>query len=222
MTGETSVGRLDREDSAHTKSDLLFAFDTGSLHGFTGVGHPRYLELREAETLHTVSLYAAFGATEGYDPSGVTVTLPASELMGHTSLILDLYAGTDASDGGARPNLTLRMIRSATGSTAGGEGTVIYEATAAGIKDGVWQSAEFEINGFTAKLDDDDTVTLTLLVEYGDGTVGESHLNLLSMYAAGGFTAGDSSTVVIVVVAVIAALGACAAAVFLLSGKKKR
>ena len=223
VTGEATVGRLDREDSAHTKSDVLFTFDTGSLRGFRGVGDPRYLELREAETLHTISLYAAFGPAEGYDPSGVTVTIPASELMGHTSLILDLYAGIDAPDASAeRPTLTLRLTRPATGSPASGEGTVIYEASAARIKDGVWQSAKFEINTFTAKLDDDDTVTLTLLLEYGDEPVGESHLNLLGMYAAGGLSAGGSAaTVVIVVVAVIAVLGAAAAA-FLLSGKKKR
>lgn len=221
VTGEVTVGGY-RED--HGKASPLFTFDAGSMNGFADAGNLAYMELASAETLHTAYLYSRFVRTSPSDPMGITVTLSAAELMGGKELILDLYAGEPGDVGSAKPALTLRMTRHATGKAADGDGELIYEATAEGIRDGVWQSVEFDAKDFIDRLDRGDEVTVTLLLDCEfDGHLHSScYLGLLGMHVKGSaVAAGGSSPIVVIAVVAVIAVAAVAIVVFLMGGKKK-
>jgi hypothetical protein len=158
VTGETA---LEGYGTGYHKTTTLYSFGEGILHGFGDAGELSYLSLVKAETLGTQNLHAAFERDEICDPMGIFVTLPASRLLGGRELLMDLYAGADAENAG-RPEVTVRLTSPATED----RGTVIYEATATEVRDGVWQTAVFDIEDFTASLSRDDEVILTVLMDY--------------------------------------------------------
>ena len=158
VTGETA---LEGYGTGYHKTTTLYSFGEGTLHGFGDAGELSYLALVKAETLGTQNLHAAFERDEICDPMGIFVTLPASRLLGGRELLMDLYAGADAENAG-RPEVTVRLTSPATED----RGTVIYEATATEVRDGVWQTAVFDIEDFTASLSRDDQVILTVLMDY--------------------------------------------------------
>ena len=186
---------LESYGAGYRKLTTLYSFAEGTLHGFAGTGELIYLSLVKAETLNSQNLYAAFSRDEICDPMGLTVTLSASRLMGAEELLMDLYAGADTEDGN-RPALTLRLTRPATGECE----TVIYEATAAEVRDGVWQTAIFDIEDFADCLNRDDQVILTILMDYPAeaGVYGDSHMASHRMAVTGNTGGGKMSTGLIV------------------------
>ncbi|MBQ9151559.1 MAG: hypothetical protein IJX72_04855, partial [Clostridia bacterium] len=217
--------------STHGKALPLYTFNEGTLHGFRDAGDLTYLELRSAETLNSVTLYARFDREAVCDPMGVSVTVPATKLMGGEDLIFDLYAGSISDPGVSssnstreRPTVTLRLTRDAKGLASEGDGALLYEASVPGVKDGVWQTAVFDVEAFTSILEYEDEVTLTLLMDYGtDGELYEiNHLGLAGIYITGDTAASQTSPwLVIAIVAVLAVL-VVGVFVFLLIRHKRR
>lgn len=213
LKGQTSpvtvvegMGVLKDFESEHKKASALMDFNGGSLNGFASAGNLTYLELSEAETLGCVTLHARFDRESVSDPMGITTTLPATQLIGGKTLILDLFAGqihTPDTAAQASPSLTLRLSRPAKGNVADGDGEIVYEVSVSDVKGSAWQTASFDVSAFTAKLDASDEVTLTLLVDYGPGeTQATAHnLGLAGIYVMGNtVTSGGSSTLVLVLV----------------------
>ncbi len=230
MAGKTSpvtllkgTGKLQGFEETHKKATPLYTFGGGSLNGFESAGNLTYLELADAETLGRVTLHARFDRAALCDPMGITVTLPATDLIGGKELLFDLYAGPvrDGNNSAAKPTLTLRLTRAAKGSVADGDGEVLYEASVSDVKGSVWQTAVFHIEELTARLDASDEVTMTLLVDYPldmEGNNATAHnLGLAGVYITGNTAAsGAPAGVVIAVVAgLILLVGAVFAILFL-------
>jgi hypothetical protein len=221
VTGASTLGGYEAE---HKRANPLFTFNGGSLHGFTDAGNLTYLELAEAESLGTVTLHARFDTVAVCDPMGVTASVPATNLIGSKQILLDLYAGPlQNTASGAKPTVTLRLIRSAKGAVSAGDGELLYEASVADVSASTWQTASFDISEFTKLLDADDTVTLSVLVHYPDGSSwsGASNLGLAGIYAVGGTTSSGSPSGLILAVVIILVLLAAGGLTFILMRRRR-
>jgi hypothetical protein len=126
---------------------------------------------------------------------GLTVTIPAANLIGGKELILDLYAGQAGAFGVSaeeRPTLTLRLTRPSKGSTSEGDGEILYESSVSEVKGSSWQTATFDIAEFVSHLDAEDTVTLTLLMDH-HAADSSYNLGLAGVYVTGNTVASKSS-----------------------------
>lgn len=186
---------LSSHESTHKKAAPLYTFGGGTLHGFESAGNLTYLELAYAEPLNTVTLHACFTRLSPSDPMGLTVTIPAANLIGGKELILDLYAGQAGAFGVSaeeRPTLTLRLTRPSKGSASEGDGEILYEASVSEVKGSSWQTATFDIAEFVKHLDAEDTVTLTLLMDH-HAADSSYNLGLAGVYVTGNTVASKSS-----------------------------
>ena len=228
VTAVKGKGTLGSHTADHGKASPLFLFTSGSTHGFTDAGSLTYLELVNAETLGINTLHARFDRDNRSQPMGLTVTLPATRLIGGKELILDLYGGPlGASSTGAKPTVTLRLTRAAKGSAADGEGTIRYEATVSEVKSGSWQTASFDITPFTALLDASDEVTVTLIMDYPTDTAPSGptahHMGLAGIYVLGPTAAAGTPTgVVVAVIAALILLVAGVTALLFIRHRKRR
>ena len=173
-----------------------------------------------------MSLYARFDREAPSDPMGLSVTLPATGLIGGRELLFDLFAGAMAFENASdhKPTLTLRLTREAKGAVADGEGELLYEASVSELKGSNWQTAVFDISSFTELLDASDEVTLTLLMDdpEKDSSVTAYGMGIAAIHVTGNTAASGNSTVTAVVILVILALMVIAAFVFLLIKHKRR
>lgn len=219
---------LGSHDPVHRKASPLYTFGDGHANGFTDGGGLTYLELTEAETLGLTALHARFDRDSVCEPMGLTVTLPATDLIGGKELIFDLYAGQKASAGSsAKPTVTLRLTRPAVGSVAEGQGEILYEASVSEVKSGSWQTASFDITPFTTLLNASDEVTLTLILDYPAATAPDGptahDMGLAGVYitghtAATGTPAGLVIAIVIALILLVAGVFVC----LLIRYRKKR
>ena len=173
----------------------LFDFNNGSDNGFTDGGGLTYMELVAAETLGKNTLHARFDRDSLNSPMGLTVTVPASSLIGGKELVLDLHAGLMGNTASAKSTVPLRLTRAAKGAVAEGLGEIRYEASVSEIKSASWQTVSFDISSFTTLLDASDEVTLTLTMDYPLDTAPNGptahHMGLAGIYVTGA-TAGSS------------------------------
>ncbi len=219
VTAIAGTAALEGYGTGYRKTTTLYSFAEGTLHGFADAGELTYLSLVKAETLNSQNLYAAFGRDEICDPMGLTVTVPASRLVGARELLMDLYAGadTEVSD---RPTVTVRLTRPATAEG----GTVIYESTAAEVRDGVWQTAVFDIEDFTASLSRDDEVILTVLMDYPieSPMYDDAHMAIANMSVTGKTGGGQMATWLIVTLIVVPSVLVVGGFVLLLVLRRRR
>lgn len=217
---------LEAFELRHLKAEPLFAFDEGTLHGFENGGELTYMELVHTEVLNEVTFYSRYDRTAVSDPMGITVTVPASRLMGGESIILDLYAGMVPGTGasGTMPTVTLRMSCPAKGRVAEGGGAVLYEASVDGVNSGVWQTAVFDVQEFTSLLDISDEVTLTLFMDYSpeDNVLGAHQMGISGMYITGNTASARMSPGWIIGLIVAVAVIAVAVFLFLFLRHRKR
>jgi hypothetical protein len=143
-------------------------------------------------------------------------------------MIFDLYAGQKASTGSsARPTVTLRLTRPATGSAADGQGEIRYEASVYEVKSGSWQTASFDIAPFTTLLNASDEVTMTLILDYPTSTAPDGStthdMGLAGIYLTGHTAAtGTPAGLVIGIVAVLILLVVGVFVCLLIRYRKKR
>lgn len=217
---------LDSLEANHLKATSLFAFDQSTLHGFGNGGNLTYMELIYTEVLNTVTCNSRFDRTAVCDPMGITVTVPAAELMGGERMILDLYGGMaqDSAAGNAAPTVTLQLTSPSTGSIVEGEGAVIYEASVSNVSGGVWQTAVFDVEEFTSLLDISDTVILTIQMDYDPeiSVTGTGYLGLAGVYVTGHIATGQMSTAAIIAIVAIAAAAVIGVFIFLFLRHRKR
>ena len=188
-------GTLASYESTHKKAAALFTFNGGTFNGFESAGNLAYQELTFSESLNTITLHACFTRLSPSDPMGLTVTVPAANLIGGKELILDLYAGQAGAFGVSaeeRPTLTLRLTRPSKGSSSEGDGEILYEASVSEVKGSSWQTATFDIAEFVKHLDAEDTVTLTLLMDH-HAADSSYNLGLAGVYVTGNTVASKSS-----------------------------
>lgn len=220
------TGSLQAYETEHKKAAALFTFDGGTLHGFESGGNLTYLELKDAESLGTIALYARFDRESPADPMGLSVTLAATQLIGGRELLFDVFGGAVASEnaGSRKPTLTLRLTRAAKGTVADGDGEILYEASVSDVKGSNWQTVSFDISAFTALLDASDEVTLTLLMDdpAEDTLVTAYGMGIAGVYVTGSTAASDHSTATVVVVLVLLGLMVLGGFLFVFLRYKKR
>ncbi len=220
VTAVKGSGTLKGFEAEHKKAAALFTFGDGHLRGFESAGNLTYLELTEAETLGLNTLHARFDRTALCEPMGLTVTLPATDLIGGKEMVFDLFAGQLASEASsAKPTVTLRLTRAAKGSVADGDGEILYEASVSDVKAGSWQTAVFHVTEFTSLLDASDEVTLTLLMDYPldnapDGPTAHN-LGLAGIYITGNTAAAGTSAGLVVGIIIVLILLVAGVFVFL-------
>lgn len=221
VTSVSGSGTLQSYASEHKKASPLYLFNSGSLNGFADGGSLTNLELSAAETLGVNTLHARFDRKDVTHPMGITVTLPATRLIGGKELLLDLYGGPMGTESNEKPAVTLRLTRPSKGSVADGDGEIRYEATVQDVKAGSWQTASFDISGFTTLLDASDEVTLTLVMDYPASTSPKGpsahHMGLAGVYVTGATAATGVSagTVAVIVGALILLVGGVTAILFI-------
>ena len=226
VTAVRGQSTLMPHSSDHGKASPLYLFNSGELHGFTDGGSLSNLELVYAETLGMNTLHARFDRDNITQPMGLTVTLPATKLIGGKELILDLYGGPMGSSAEAKPTVTLRLTRASKGSVADGAGEIRYESSVDGIKSGSWQTVSFDITAFTSLLEASDEVTVTLTIDYpADASPkGPSahHMGLAGIYILGPVAvSGAPAGVVVAVVAALILLVAGVTLLLFLRHRKK-
>ena len=226
VTSVKGSGTLLPHSSDHGRASSLYRFDQGDLHGFTDGGCLSNLELTYAETLGMNTLHARFDRDNMTQPMGLTVTLPATHLIGGKELIFDLYGGPMGGAASSKPTVTLRLTRASKGSVADGAGEIRYEASVDGIKSGSWQTVSFDITAFTSLLDASDEVTLTLTMDYPPDTAPKGpsahHMGLAGVYVLGPVAVGGAPTgVVVAVVAVLILLVVGVTLILFLRHRKK-
>ena len=228
VTFVSGSGTLLAYTAEHKKASPLYLFNSGSLNGFADGGSLTNLELSAAETLGINTLHARFDREDVTHPMGLTVTLPATRLIGGKELLLDLYGGPlGNASSGEKPTVTLRLTRSSKGSVADGDGEIRYEASVQDVKAGSWQTASFDISGFTTLLDASDEVTLTLVMDYPASTAPKGpsahHMGLAGVYVTGAAAVSGTSTgvVIAVVAGLILLVGGVTAILFIRHRKKK-
>jgi hypothetical protein len=157
---------------------------------------------------------------------GLSVTLPATQLIGGRELLIDLFAGTAAAENASahKPTLTLRLSREAKGAVSDGQGEILYEATVSDVKGSHWQTAVFDISEFTRLLDASDEVTLTLLMDdpAADSRVTAYGMGIAALHVTGNTAASGSNRTLATVILAALGLMVIAAFVFLLWRHKKR
>ncbi len=219
------TAELESFESNHLKASSLFPFDRGTLHGFANGGNLTYMELVHTEVLNTVTCNIRFDRTAVCDPMGITVTIPAAELMGGERMILDLYGGmADSAAVNANPTVALRLTSPSTGSIVEGEGAVIYEASVSNVSGGVWQTAVFDVEEFTSLLDISDTVILTIQMDYDseETIVGTGQMGLAGIYVTGHIATGQMSIGAIIAIVTVAAIAVIGVFLFLFLRHRKR
>ena len=227
VTAVKGTGTLNSLESEHKKAAPLYTFNEGQLHGFESAGGLTYMELTAAETLGVNTLHARFSRTAVCEPMGLTVTLPATDLIGAKEMIFDLYAGQTASSGSsAKPTVTLRLTRSAKGAVADGDGELRFEASVSEVRSGTWQTAVYDVTAFTTLLDASDEVTLTLLIDYPAETapsgISSHDLGLAGVYVTGNTAASGTPAGLVVGIVITLILLVAAVFVFLFLRHRRR
>ena len=216
----TATLQAHNNDRGNGKAATLYGFNSGSTNGFTDGGGLTYLELVAAETLGINVLHARFDRDRLSSPMGLTVTLPATSLIGGKEMILDLYAGPMGNTPStAKPTVTLRLTRASKGAVSEGMGEIRYEASVSEVKSASWQTASFDISAFTALLDASDEVTMTLVMDYPTDTAPNGptthHMGLAGVYVTGTTAASSASFWITLAIVAVLALSAVGVAVLL-------
>ena len=228
ITTVKGSGTLLPHTTDHGKASPLYTFNDGSLHGFADGGGLTCLELIHSEPLGINTLHACFERRDISEPVGLTVTIPATHLIGGKELILDLYGGQMGNEIiGVRPTVTLRLTRPSKGTVADGAGEIRYEASVDGIKSGSWQTVSFDVTEFASRLDASDEVTLTLTMDYPTDTAPNGstthHMGLAGVYVVGSTAAtGTQKGLVIAVIVVLGLLIVSASIWTILCHRKKK
>ncbi len=205
-------GHVSEPSASHGGASPLFTFDHGSQNGFVGADNLTFAELAASEYPERLYLHARFDRQSKSEPMLLSVTIPATALIGGRELSLDLFAGTMDSLP-VDTSLTLRITRAAIGNPADGDGALLYEATVSGLDKAAWKTATFPIGDLTRRLKAGETVTLTLLLDAPAGDTFE--LGLSGLYVTGMIAGATVPTTAVVVIVIVIALLVAATVVYL-------
>ena len=198
------------------KNVLLFDFTNGSTAGFTSDDRVSFLELSKDEALGWPVLGAHLDRTQPTAYMGISNTaLQGSELKGIKTLALTMCADVDTE---APVSIKLRLYKEGDKTLSAGNGDVVYEDVTQ-LTPNAWTTVYFDVSEFTALVDGDDPITLSVQIQAPELAENGSCTLLLDRIVAYGKSGAKFYEWIIIVVSVIAVLGLVAGLVYLLYRK---
>lgn len=203
--------RFDTRPSGGLSSDLLVTGDA-ALGGFVNTAGLEELALIYVGDTPVLRASLKSGETAG--TLGMTTILSASGFAGGRQLSLDLLTRGGADD----CTVTVILTRDAKGKVEDGDGALCYRTTAK-LSSNEWVTLSCDIRDFAEKIDEEDEVRLTLLLDGQNKGTQELYLRGAEV---SGLSGGSSSAPVwIVVVAAVAGVAVVGVVAFLLYRKKR-
>ncbi len=194
----------------------LFSFTNGTTGEFTPDERVTYLELTKDATLGWPVLSARLDRTQPAAYMGISnTTLQGSELKGIKTLALTMCADVDTQ---APVSIKLRLYKQGTKTLSAGNGSIVYEDVTE-ITANSWQTIYFDVSEFTALVDGDDPITVSVQVkvpELDENGTCNLLLDRVQTYGKGGVQGYEW---LIIVISVLAVLGLVVGLVYLLYRK---
>ncbi len=214
----TTATDLDRPKRATS----VISFTGGSFSDVKGSGNHLYSELIAAKrtedgTPVSVALHSRFERISDSEPMTLTFTRSASSMLGADNMLVYLRT-TGASDD---ISLTLRLSRAAKGTGASGVGMLVYETKVEGIGS-EFTSASFDVTDFTNRIEAEDEITISLILEADEGL---SHdIDLAGVYVTNAKTRSpiDLGALLLIVVIILAIIAACVIVMWILRTRSRR
>lgn len=196
------------------KSKVVFSFTDGTLCNFMPDSSVSYLELSKDATLGWPVLGVHLNRTQPGAYMGISnATLQGSEIKGVKALALTICPDVDTQ---SPVIIKLRLVKQGTSTLSAGDGQVIYEEFVENITPNQWQTIYFDVSEFTALVDGDDPITVSVQIKVPElDKDGECTLlvDRVEMYGSFGVQFYEW---IIIVVAIIAVIGLIVGLVYLL------
>ncbi len=189
------------------KSQVLFSFTDGTFGNFTPDERVSYLELSKDGTLGWPVLGARLDRTQPAAYMGISnSTLQGSELKGVKAFALTMCADVDTE---SPVSIKLRLYKHGDKTLSAGNGSIVYEDVTE-ITANTWQTVYFDVSEFTALVDGDDPITVSVQIKVPelaeDGTC-TLLLDRVQAFGKFGVQAYEWLIIVISVIAVLALVG---------------
>lgn len=198
------------------KNQVLFSFTDGTTGGFTPDDSVSFLELSKDATLGWPVLGAHLDRTQPVAYMGISNTaLQGSDLKGVKALALTMCADVDTN---APVYVKLRLSKQGQKTLSAGDGTVVYEDVVE-IEANTWKTVYFDISEFTALVDGDDPITVSVQLKVPDLEKDGSCALLLDRVQAYGKFGVQAYEWLIIVISILAVLALVAGLVYLLYRK---
>ncbi len=202
------------------KSHLLFSFTDGSTNGFTPDDSVAYLELVKQPVAMGEQAYPVLGVrldrTQPAAYMGISNTaLQGSEIKGVKSLALTMCADVDTQ---APVSIKLRLSKQGSKTLSAGDGAVVYEDVTE-LAANTWQTVYFDVSEFTALVDGDDPITVSVQIKVPELDENGSCTLLLDRVETYGKSGVQFYEWIIIAVSIIAVLGLVAGLIYLLYRK---
>ena len=198
------------------KSQTLFSFTDGTTAGFTPDDSVAFLELSKDATLGWPVLGARLNRTQSAAYMGISNTsLQGSDLKGIKTFALTMCADVDTE---TPVSIKLRLYKQGEKTLSAGDGSVLYEDVTE-ITANTWQTVYFDVSEFTALVDGDDPITVSVQIKVPEVTENGSCALLLDRVQVYGKFGVQAYEWLIIVISVIAVLGLIGGLVYLLYTK---
>ena len=198
------------------KSKVLFSFTDSTAGGFTPDERVAYLELSKDGTLGWPVLGAHLDRTQPAAYMGVSnTTLQGSDLKGVKAFALTMCADVDTQ---APVSIKLRLSKQGEKTLSAGDGSIVYEDVTE-ITANTWQTVYFDVSEFTALVDGDDPITVSVQIKVPELEENGSCALLLDRVEVYGKFGVQAYEWLIIVVSVIAVLALVAGLIYLLYRK---
>ena len=206
----------DMTEKPSGKNLVLFSFTDGTTSGFTPDERVSYLELSKDGTLGWPVLGAHLDRTQPAAYMGISnSTLQGSDLKGVKALALTLCADVDTT---STVLIKLRLSKQGEKSLSAGDGTIVYEDVTE-INANTWQTVYFDVSEFTALVDGNDPITVSVQIQVPELEDKGSCALLLDRVEAYGKFGVQAYEWLIIVISIIAVLGLVVGLIYLLYRK---
>ncbi len=210
------VTGADTTEKPSHKNKVLFRFTDGTTSGFTADNGIAYLELTKDTTLGWPVLSVHTDRTQPATFAGISNTsLQGSDLKNAKVFALTLCADVDTE---SPVKIKLRLCKPGDKTLSAGNGTVVYEDVTE-IAAGTWQTVYFDVSEFSALVDGDDPITVSVQIQAADVIENGTCTLLLDRVEVFGKFGMQFYEWIIIVISILAVLGLIVGLVYLLYNK---
>ena len=195
------------------KQQTLFSFTGGTTSNFTPDDRVSFLELSKDATLGWPVLGVRLDRTQPAAYMGISnTTLQGSDIKGIKALALTMCADADTT---APVSIKLRLYKQGTKTLSAGNGDIVYEDVVE-IAPNEWKTVYFDVSDFTALVDGDDPITVSVQIKVPELAEDGSCALLLDRVETYGKSGVQGFEWLIIVISVLAVLALVGGLVYLL------
>ncbi len=207
VTGE------DMTEKPSGKNQVLFSFTDGTFGGFTSDDRVAFLELSKDATLGWPVLGARLDRTDPTAYMGISnTTLQGADIKGIKALALTMCADADTE---TPVSIKLRIYKQGEKTLSAGNGDIVYEDVTL-VSPNTWQTVYFDVSEFTALVDGDDPITVSIQVKVPELAEQGSCALLLDRVETYGKSGVQGFEWLLIAISVLAVLALVAGLVYLL------